>query len=199
MNKKLLLVSIILVVLANLIVWGFVVYKAQSINKDHRQSLHNKYGLDIVKIKLPYFNIVNENGSSISPDFLDSKLNILIFFTLEDCPACLYEAEVWSEASQVFSKSDISFWGVVPEDSKKSIPEFIKEYKISFPIIYDNKNGLKKTILSIDRILELGIGTPFKLYINNKQEIICIEGSQKHIEEQRRFLERVQDILRILE
>jgi peroxiredoxin len=187
------------VVLANLIVWGFVVYKAQSINKEPNQTLHYKHGLNTVKIKLPYFNIVNENGRSINPDFLDSRLNILIFFTLEDCPACLYEAEVWSEASQVFSKSDVSFWGILPEENKIRIPEFIQEYRISFPIIYDKKNGLKEKIRSIDRILELAIGTPFKLYINNKQEVICIEGSQKHIEGQRRFPERVQDILRVLE
>jgi peroxiredoxin len=192
-RKRLLSASIVLIVLANLIVWGYVLFKKQNLRKASAQNSNRC--IIHQKIKLPYFDIGNDNGTLITPDILDAKLNILIFFTLADCPSCLYEAEFWSEASQIFHKSDVSFWGVTTGGDRINIQEFLQEYRISFPIIFDKKDSLKEKILSKDEISRMNITTPFKIFVNRNHEIVHIEGSRKDAEQQRLFPVRISQIL----
>jgi peroxiredoxin len=126
---------------------------------------------------------------------LNARLNVLIIFTLEDCPACLYEAEFWGEAAQVFSRADVGFWGITTEKDRNRIKEFISEYQLTFPIFFDADGKLKEQLLSIAADLKMRIATPFKVFVNRDREIIRIEGPEKDVEKQRLFLEIVSRIL----
>jgi peroxiredoxin len=153
-------------------------------------------GVSLVKpVKLPHFVLKNDIGAVLDSNDLNARLNVLIFFTLEDCPACLYEAEFWGEAAQVFSRSDVGFWGITTEKDRNRIQEFISEYQISFPIFMDKDGKLKEKILSTDTALKMAIATPFKVFVNRNREIIRIEGPKKDVEEQKLFLEIISNIL----
>jgi peroxiredoxin len=151
--------------------------------------------IDLARVLLPSFKIdgVFENDG-FSSDDLNAKLNILIFFTFEDCSSCLFEAEFWSLTAKMFA-DDVKFFGIVNKKNDEYISSFIEEYDISFPIIIDDNDILKNNILSLKNISDKGIITPFKTFITN-QHIFHIEGPSKNLERQEKFPERV---LRLLE
>lgn len=194
MNKSILSLIVACFIIINLGLWGYKWLK----NKDLKNQEHEIIsGTSLVKsIKLPYFHLENDNGTVLDSNRLIARLNVLIFFTFEDCPACLYEAVYWGEAAQVFNRSDVSFWGITPEKDRKKIQEFALEYQLSFPIIFDKDGKLKEQILSIDNsVKKLSITTPFKVFVKQNQEIIRIEGPKKEVEDQKLFLKIISRIL----
>lgn len=171
-------------VIANLVFWGGRLLKK------------NSTGSNFVKtIRLPHFHMENDKGDVIDSDGLNAGLNVLIFFTLEDCPACLYEAVFWEEAAEVFKTSDVSFWGITTEKERSRIQEFVSEYQISFPIFFDNNGKLREKILSTNDALKRSITTPFKVFVKRNRGIIRIEGPKKDVEEQKLFLGIISEIL----
>lgn len=181
-------------VIANLVVWGGRLLKKRNLNNESMHGMGS--GVSLVEpVKLPHFVSKNDNGAVLDSNDLNARLNVLIFFTFEDCPACLYEAEFWGEAAQVFSRSDVGFWGITTEKDRNRIQEFISEYQISFPIFMDKDGKLKEKIFSTDTALKMAITTPFKVFVNRNREIIRIEGPKKDVEEQKHFLEIISNIL----
>lgn len=163
--------------------------KMKILNKNPYRSI------DLDMILLPSFKIDGgfKNDGFCSDD-LNAKLNILIFFTFQDCPSCLFEAEFWSYTAKMFA-DDVKFIGIVNEKNDEYISSFIEEYDISFPIIIDDNDILKNNILSLKDISDKGIITPFKIFITN-HHIFHIEGPSKNLDRQENFSERV---LRLLE
>lgn len=193
-HKNILWLIVAGLVIANLVVWGGRLLKKRNLNNESMHGMGS--GVNLVKpVKLPHFVLKNDNGAVLDSNDLNGRLNVLIFFNLEDCPACLYEAEFWGEAAQVFSRSDVGFWGITTEKDRNRIQEFISEYQISFPIFMDKDGKLKEKILSTDTAFKMAIATPFKVFVNRNLEIIRIEGPKKDVEEQKLFLEIISDIL----
>jgi peroxiredoxin len=176
------------ILLANLIVWGIITYGNIFLKRGSNQSPYRK--MVTAPALLPHFEIKNSDGVVFSPKALDAKLNVIIFFTLKDCPGCLFEAEFWSEASRMFSEDNVKFFGVTCERDREAISMFCDEYGILFPIIQDREQIIEKKILSIGSIAKLNLITPFKIYVYNN-EIIHVEGAKKIEEEQREFPVRV--------
>ncbi len=193
-HKNILWLIVACLVIANLVVWGGRLLKKKNLKNESMHGPGPVASLD-KPLKLPHFLLQNDNGAVIDFNGLNARLNVLIFFTLEDCPACLYEAEFWGEAAQAFSRTDVSFWGITTEKDRNRIQEFISEYQISIPIFFDEDGKLKKKILSTDAALKMGITTPFKVFVSQNREIIRIEGPKKDVEQQRLFLEIVSRIL----
>jgi peroxiredoxin len=192
-KKKILSTAIVAIVIANLIVWGYVFL--EKINFFKADTKNPKDILVTQKLKLPHFNMETAAGKFITTDKLNAKLNILIFFTFEDCASCLYEAEFWSEASHFFRESDVIILAVTNETKKEIIQEFSNEYRISFPIIIDKDSSLKEKVIPKNEISFTGITTPFKVFLNRNHEIIYVEGPVKDSEKQSLFRERVSRVL----
>lgn len=193
-HKNIFWIIITGLVIANLVVWGGRLFKTKNSRNETMHGLSSGGSLE-KPVKLPNFVLKNDNETVINSDGLNARLNVLIFFTLEDCPVCLYEAEFWGEAAQVFRQEDVRFWGITTEKDKNRIQEFTTEYQLTFPIYFDQDGKLKDQILSIADDLKMNITTPFKVFVNRNREVIRIEGPKKNVEEQRLFMEIISRIL----
>lgn len=191
MKNKTIIKILIIIAILNFLIWGYLLVKG------HKKAIvSNPYqDFAIKRIKLPPFNIRSKSGKNLlSPGDLTAKLNILIFFTFEDCSSCLFEARFWGIAAKMFP-NEVKFFGIVNKKNDGYISAFIAEYLISFPIMVDESDNLKNRFLDLKNLSKLRIITPFKVYISDN-EIIHIEGPSKNLDRQENFPERV---LRLLE
>lgn len=188
-KSKLLTAAIIVIALANLVVWGYILLKKPGLSKTTGKKENS--GMLANKSKLPDFNIKTHDGQTITPRYLDAGLNVLIFFSPGDCPACLFEAGWWAEAAKMFPEPEVIFLGFTPEKDRESIRAFSHEYGISFPILFDMDGDFQDRVLSLDEISRMNITTPFKVFIDRNGEIFYLEGPIKDPEEQKLFPARV--------
>ncbi|MCK4764333.1 MAG: TlpA family protein disulfide reductase [Candidatus Aminicenantes bacterium] len=192
-KKRLLPAAITLIILANFFVWGYVIIKKQKYGDTAIRNSNR--GIITKKIKLPGFKLEDNKGKVITPDNLAASLNILIFFTFDDCASCLYEAEFWGEAAKDFRGADVKILGFTDERDVGGIQEFRQEYGILFPVLIDRDGRLREKILSKLESARISFTTPFKVFVNINHEIIYIEGSVKDAGEQKLFSTRVSGIL----
>ncbi|MEW6456710.1 MAG: TlpA disulfide reductase family protein [Acidobacteriota bacterium] len=193
LTKNLLIIVSIFLIASNLIIWSIILTRGLLIKGD--LFFYSFLKKRTYEINLPQFRLRNSDGKeSLSNKDLNAKLNILIFFTLEDCPICLYEAEFWGKASQKFTEKEVKLIGITAEKEKEKILRFYKEYGLSFTILYDENGHLKDRILSIKSMLKIGLYTPFKIFINT-QKIIHVEGPSKDLYQQRGFPDRILELL----
>ncbi|UCH97347.1 MAG: redoxin domain-containing protein [Candidatus Aminicenantes bacterium] len=193
MKKKVVYTFFLLIGIANLIVWGLVLIN--KLNPKKKGTHQTPYiSIDLDRVKMPPFKIGGgSEGEGLSADDLNAALNILVFFSFDDCASCLFEAEFWSLAAKMYP-DEIKIVGIVNEKNDEFISAFIDEYDISFPIIVDEGDQLKNKILSLRSISKSGIITPFKIFVSN-QHIFHVEGPKKIMAEQEQFPERVLQFL----
>ncbi len=172
--KSILWLIVASLVIANLVVWDGRLLKKKNLKNESMQRPSSDASF-VKTLKLPHFYLENDNGAVIDSDGLNARLNVLIFFTLEDCPACLYEAEFWGEAAQVFDRSDVGLWGITTEKDRNRIQEFISEYQLSFPIFLDKGGKLKEKILSIAADLKMHMDTPYKDFTILSEEAALVK------------------------
>lgn len=191
-GKNFLKILIFIFVSANIVVWGGRFLKRGTTGKN---GLKNQYSGNFSfvdkRIGLPYFRAEYTDGLPFSSDTLNSRLNVLIFFTFEDCSSCLYEAVYWGEAARLFNFPLVSFFGITSDIDTEKINAFVREYKIPFPIIFDQNGKIKEKILSIYEPLRGRLITPFKVFLNKNREIIHIEGPKKENDGKPLFLDLV--------
>jgi len=150
----------------------------------------NKYqneNKQLIFLKKPLnLNITNLDLQS------QTKSKLLIMFTLNDCPLCLFEAQNWGIAAEKL-KDNVDFIGVTKDDTTNNkISDFIDEYKLNF-VIYRNRKIFNelKTLLSSNGY---NYNTPLKLFINKNCKIMAIEKGTKNLEKQKMFVNRVRSI-----
>ena len=93
-----------------------------------------------------------------------SPLNLFVLLSPE-CPLCKNYSTVLNRIKEQFSR-ELGVYGIVPGKaySKKDVNEFVKDYKIDFPIFIDSKKELTA-------YLE-GTVTPEVILISRKGEVI---------------------------
>ncbi len=119
-----------------------------------------------------------------------NKIRLVILFTLEDCPICLFEARYWAQVAEEF-KDKVAVVGITKPDL--DIKNFINEYGIKFKILEDA--NLFEKICNLLRSQGFKCITPIKMFINSNNKVIAIEGGTKIEAEQRLFKERVNGFL----
>ena len=123
-EKSLLKIFLLFFFIINIMIWIYIIFLHQH-KKEHSPSLSHSYHPN-EKIDLPHFTLGNFQGKRFNSKELNSKLNILIFFSLSDCPGCLYEAEYWSETHKTINEESIRIWGITETSNKEAIEEFCK-------------------------------------------------------------------------
>lgn len=155
-----------------------------------RQLWRNTYPANEIGY-LPPFHLEAFNTQNLTSDYLDAKLNIVIFFSLSDCPICLFEAEFWGKISQMYNDKMIKIIGITDTENNDNIETFCNEYSLSFPIVYDKNSHYKALILSNKNISKMNLHTPFKIFVDSHRRILLIEKANKNIEKQKQFVDKV--------
>ena len=122
--------------------------------------LQNNY-FDPSKIAKTKLTAVDKKSETV---FFTSPLNLFVLLSPE-CPLCKNYSVVLNNIHDQFSQ-ELGIYGVVPGKaySKKDVNEFVKDYKINFPIYIDSKKELT-TYLQ-------GTVTPEVILISKKGEVI---------------------------
>lgn len=185
--KKLFRFIIILLITANVLIWSLILYQ-----RYNKKPLLGSYYLNNSKKKsMPEFTLKSFNGEIFHTRELNSKVNVLIFFSLSDCPGCLYEAEYWGMAHNMTKRNNLTVWAVTQTENKDTIDEFCKEYDINFPVLYDKGDIVKAKVISFLELAKFNLISPFKIYLKSSGEILLVEGPVKRREEQQFFLEKI--------
>ena len=94
--------------------------------------------------KIPEFSCTDQNGLSRSKKDLKGKLAVLFFYPKDATPGCTAEACAFRDSNEIFSRYATELWGI-SSDNATSHKNFSERYQLTFPLICDTENILRKT------------------------------------------------------
>ena len=139
---------------------------------------------------MPSFGLSALNGDVISSDKLNAQLTLLVFFTPNDCSACLLESKLWREIDQIYLNSEVMVLGITkaPVNTYK-MTIFKRGKHIDFPILLDSEGQYTS---------RLGItNTPSKVIIDKSGKILDASASGPSLVEHRLFKAKIARLLRM--
>jgi thiol-disulfide isomerase/thioredoxin len=100
----------------------------------------NDEGLIPVGEQAPGFTAETVDGGSVSVGEGDARATMLVFFATW-CPHCQDEAPVMSELESQYDGLRMVMVGIDGEDNPDKVRQFVEEYDIQSPAIYDPELG----------------------------------------------------------
>ena len=143
--------------------------------------------------KCPVFSLRNQDNQLISiEDYLGKKTIIIYFYPKDNTPGCTKEACAFRDAMQNFNNLECEVFGI-SADSIHSHKVFSLRYKLTFQLLSDSKNLVRKQFKVPANLFGLIPGRV--TYIVNKSGIIShLINSQtnpeKHIQETLDFIRK---------
>ena len=92
-------------------------------------------------MKAPIFEVIDQNGNSVSLDNFAGKKIILYFYPKDNTTACTVEACNLRDNWDSFLKKGFIVIGVSP-DEEKSHKRFADKYSLPFPLIVDTSKKI---------------------------------------------------------
>jgi thioredoxin-dependent peroxiredoxin len=89
----------------------------------------------------PSFELLDQEGSSVSSSSLAGQPYVLYFYPRDDTPGCTTEACGFRDALPEFERISVRVLGVSP-DSVASHQKFVAKYGLSFPLLSDPEHEL---------------------------------------------------------
>ncbi|WP_275416069.1 peroxiredoxin [Macrococcus brunensis] len=96
-------------------------------------------------MKLPAFNMVNQNGDMITEQDLKDKRTILYFYPRDNTPTCTTQAIDFTEHLAELQGKGIQVFGVNGDTMKKH-QNFIMKHNIGFDLLVDEDYQLAKEL-----------------------------------------------------
>lgn len=135
---------------------------------------------------IPSFKLPDQNGKLFDINSVIGKKNLVIYFyPKDDSPGCTKEACSFRDQYEVFKEADAMIIGISGQ-SVKSHKEFAEKYKLSFTLLSDDGDNIRKLFGVPSNMLGLLPGRV--TYIADKSgKVIYIFNSQiqatQHVEE----------------
>jgi len=140
---------------------------------------------------IPAFTLPDQNGNPFDITSLIGKKNMVIYFyPKDDSPGCTAQACSFRDQFEVFSEADAVIIGISGQ-SVKSHKEFAEKHRLSFTLLSDEGNKIRKQFGVPTNLLGLLPGRV--TYVADKSgKVIYTFNSQlqaeKHVEEALRIL-----------
>jgi len=152
-----------------------------------------KNNMDEIKIgsTIPSFTLPDQNGNLFDINSVLGKKNLVIYFyPKDDSPGCTAQACSFQDQFEVFSQADAVIIGISGQ-SVKSHKEFAEKHRLSFTLLSDEGNNIRKQFGVPTNLLGLLPGRV--TYIADKTgKVIYVFNSQtnatKHVDEALRIL-----------
>ena len=141
--------------------------------------------------KIPEFSLPDQNGNLFNINSVLGKKNLVIYFyPKDDSPGCTKEACSFRDQFEVFTDANAVIIGISGQ-SVESHKKFAEKYRLSFTLLSDEGNKLRKTFGVPTNLLGLIPGRV--TYIVDKSgKVIYIFNSQsqavKHVDEALKIL-----------
>ena len=143
---------------------------------------------------IPAFTLPDQNGNMFNIGSLLGKKNMVIYFyPQDDSPGCTAQACAFRDQFEVFSAADAVIIGISSQ-SVKSHKAFAKKHRLSFTLLSDEGNKIRKQFGVPTNLLGLLPGRV--TYVADKSgEVIYTFNSQlqteKHVDEALRILKEL--------
>lgn len=144
---------------------------------------------------IPDFSLRDQNGKLFNINSVLGKKNLVIYFyPKDDSPGCTKEACSFRDQFEAFNEADAVIIGI-SDQSVESHKEFAKKYKLTFTLLSDEGNNIRKLFGVPTNMFGLLPGRV--TYIADKSgKVIYIFNSQtqatKHVDEALRILKESQ-------
>jgi len=156
-------------------------------------TLHKNNTMNEIKIgsNIPSFTLPDQNGNLFNINSVLGKKNLVIYFyPKDDSPGCTAQACSFRDQFEVFTEADAVIIGVSGQ-SVKSHKEFAEKHRLTFTLLSDEGNKLRKQFGVPTNLLGLLPGRV--TYVADKTgKVIYIFNSQinatKHVDEALRIL-----------
>lgn len=146
--------------------------------------------------KVPSFTLNDQNGQPFDLGKVIGQKNLVIYFyPKDDSPGCTKEACYFRDQFEVFTQEDALIIGISGQ-SVESHREFADKYKLSFTLLSDPGNKIRK---------QFGVPTNFfgvmpgrvTYIVNKKGEVVYVFDSQaqatQHVDEAMRILKEMKN------
>lgn len=143
---------------------------------------------------IPEFSLPDQNGNMFDISSVLGKKNLVIYFyPKDDSPGCTKEACSFRDQFEVFNKADAVIIGISGQ-SVESHKEFANKYKLTFALLSDEGNKIRKLFgvptnflgLLPGRVTYIADKTGKVIYIFNSQT-----NATKHVDEALRILKEL--------
>jgi peroxiredoxin Q/BCP len=144
---------------------------------------------------IPTFTLPDQNGNLFDINSVLGKKNLVIYFyPKDDSPGCTKEACSFRDQFEAFKEADAVIIGISSQ-SVKSHKEFAKKHRLSFTLLSDEGNKIRKKFGVPSDMLGLLPGR-VTFVANKNGNVIYIFNSQtqatKHVDEALRILKELQ-------
>jgi len=149
---------------------------------------------DILPEQIPAFTLPDQNGNLFDINSVIGKKNLVVYFyPKDDSPGCTQEACSFRDQFEVFKEADAVTIGISGQ-SIESHKEFAEKHRLSFTLLSDEGNKIRKQFGVPSDLLELIPGRV--TYIADKKvKVIYVFNSQtqaaKHVDEALRILKEL--------
>lgn len=143
---------------------------------------------------IPAFTLPDQNGNLFDINTIIGKKNLVIYFyPKDDSPGCTAQACAFRDQFEVFSDADAVIIGISSQ-SVKSHKEFAEKHRLSFTLLSDEGNKIRKLFGVPTNLFGLLPGRV--TYVTDKSgKVIYTFNSQlqaeKHVDEALRILKEV--------
>ena len=143
---------------------------------------------------IPAFTLPDQNGNLFDINSVLSKKNLVIYFyPKDDSPGCTKEACSFRDQFDVFKEANAIIIGISGQ-SVKSHKEFAEKHRLSFTLLSDEGNKIRKQFGVPSDLLGLLPGR-VTFVANKKGKVIYVFNSQtqatKHVDEALRILKEL--------
>lgn len=145
----------------------------------------------IIGSSIPGFSLPDQNGNLFNIDsVLGRKKMVIYFYPKDDSPGCTKEACSFRDQYEVFTEADAVIIGISSQ-SVESHKKFAQKYRLSFTLLSDEGNKIRKLFGVSANVFGLLPGRV--TYITDKAgKVVYIFNSQimatKHVDETLRVL-----------
>ena len=123
----------------------FILFFLYFISNSNSQSNTKNMNKIIIGSQIPTFSLKDQNGNTFNIDTVIGKKNIVIFFyPKDDSPGCTKEACSFRDQFEVFTEADAVIIGISGQ-SVESHKKFADKYRLSYTLLSDDGNKLRKT------------------------------------------------------
>jgi peroxiredoxin Q/BCP len=160
-------------------------------------TFHKNKAMNDIKVgsTIPEFSLPDQNGSLFNINSVLGKKNLVIYFyPKDDSPGCTAQACSFRDQFEVFTEADAVIIGISSQ-SVESHKEFAEKHRLSFTLLSDEENKIRKLFGVATNLL--GILPGRVTYVADKKgRVLYIFNSQsqatKHVDEALRILKDIQ-------
>ena len=144
---------------------------------------------------IPWFNLQDQHGNLFDINSLLGKKNLVIYFyPKDDSPGCTAQACSFRDQFEVFKEADAEIIGISGQ-SVKSHKEFAEKHRLSFTLLSDEGNKIRKQFGVTSDLLGLLPGR-VTFVADKNGKVIYVFNSQtqatKHVDEALKILKELQ-------